>query len=43
MSSVEATEFQATTKRREEAPRLAVRTEKRAIKSFLNNSALFGD
>ena len=29
----EATEFQATTKRGEEAPRLAVRAEKRAAKS----------
>jgi len=29
----EATEFQATTKRGEEAPRLAVRTEKRATKN----------
>ena len=33
-SAVEVIEFRATTKHREEAPRLAVRVEKRAIKSF---------
>ena len=33
LSVNEATEFRTTTKRREEAPRLAVRTEKRANKN----------
>ena len=37
----EDTEFRVTTKRGEEAPRLAVKVEKRAIKSKKLNDALF--